>query len=489
MAPASGRVVRPARMLRLATIVAIVLTMPLAAFGLHRSSPGAIKVTTGAPVVHPSTRSWERYLAFSTTEDLLRSGITGRQVYLFNLFAWDCAHALPGAPELGACPVIPIEPIARITTGVGDADNPSVDRTGTVIAFDADGAYSGGTGAIVGRRQVFVSSPAAGLVRVTAGVDGDSVRPSLSERGGVVAFESTASILGSAGASQIFVQDLRRGGLRRLTNGAGPSTHPMLNRLGTVVVFESTADLRHDGHDTGVSQIFWYDLKQNLLHQLTNGNASSRRPWLASKVKSKPLRQQGVKRPAVFFESDATNLGVTPGGPGTQIYVATTRLGDLPPVVQVTPVAANGCTPAGATSASSPSVDASGRHLSFVSVGDLLCNATTGARLFVLDMKIVPALLYQVTGRNDVVGSVAGSLGLWFVSFTTTDDVTGAGICGSQLHVVDFFTGHFGAASTNGQAPLEPPPGTPALGCDDGDPCTADSCAPAGCQHTPVPCP
>jgi hypothetical protein len=32
-------------------------------------------------------------------------------------------------------------------------------------------------------------------------------------------------------------------------------------------------------------------------------------------------------------------------------------------------------------------------------------------------MKIVPPTLYQITGRVDVSGSVAGSLGLWFVSF------------------------------------------------------------------------
>jgi hypothetical protein len=467
--------------------LAIVLALPLAAHALHRSSPGAILVTTGAPVVHPSTRSWERYLAFSTTEDLLRTGSAGRQVYLFNLFAYDCANGLPGAPELGACPIVAAPPIARVTTGVGDADDPSVDRTGTVIAFAADGAYGGGSGAAVGHRQIFVQSPTAGLVRVTTAGDGDSARPSLNERGGIVAFESTSALLGPGGTSQIFLYDLRSGLLRRLTSGAGPSTRPMLNRLGTTVAFESTADLRGDGHDTGISQIFWFDVKQTALHQLTSGNASSRRPWLASKVKSRPLRKLGLKKPAIFFESDATDLGG--GGTGTQVYAGTTRLGDLPTIIEVTPVAATGCTP-GATSSSTVSVDASGRHLSFVSTGDLLCNGTTGARLFVLDMKTVPQTLYQVTGRGDVAGSVAGSLGLWFVSFTTTDDVTGAGVCGSQLHVVDFFLGRFGAATTAGQVPLEPPTASADLGCDDADACTADVCDASVCQHAAIPsCP
>ncbi len=464
-------------------VVALVLGIPLAAHALHRSSPGALLVTKGAPVVHPSTRSWERYLAFSTTEDLLHTGSTGRQVYLFNLFAYDCANGFPGAPELGACPIVPAPPIARITTGVGDADDPTVDRTGAIIAFAADGAYAGGTGPTVGRRQIFVQSPTTGLVRVTTATDGDCARPSLNERGGVLAFESTASLMGPGGTSQIYLFDRRTGLLRRLTNGAGPSTRPMLNRLGTTIAFESTADLRGDGHDTGVSQIFWFDVKQNTLHQLTAGNGSSRRPWLASKVKSRPLRKLGVKKPAIFFESDATDLGGS--GSGTQVYVGTTRLGDLPAVVSVTPVVAAGCTP-GTTASSTPSVDASGRHLSFVSTGDLLCNGTTGARLFILDMKLVPPTLYQITGRGDVAGSVSGSLGLWFVSFTTTDDVTGAGVCGSQLHVVDFFLGHFGAATTNGQVPLEPPPANPDLGCDDTDACTTDACVASVCQHSPI---
>jgi hypothetical protein len=255
----------------------------------------------------------------------------------------------------------------------------------------------------------------------------------------------------------------------------------MLNRLGKTVAFESTADLLGDGHDTGISQIFWFDVKQNVLHQLTAGNAPSRRPWLAAKMKSRPLRRLGVKKPAIFFESDATDLG----GPGTQVYVGTTRLGDLPPIVPITPVAAPGCTP-GATQASAPTVDASGRHLSFVSTGDLLCNGTTGARLFVLDMKIVPATLMQITRRGDVVGTPSGSLGLWFVSFTTTDDMTGTGVCGSQLHVVDFFLGHFGATTSIGQIPLEPPPASPDLGCDDTNACTTDACVASVCQHTPI---
>jgi hypothetical protein len=72
-----------------------------------------------------------------------------------------------------------------------------------------------------------------------------------------------------------------------------------------------------------------------------------------------------------------------------------------------------------------------------------------------------------------------------FVSFTTTDDVSDAGVCGSQLHVIDFFLGRFGAATTIGQIPLEPPAASPDLGCDDADACTVDACVAIVCRHTP----
>src|SRR5207248_5521024 len=69
--------------------------------------------------------------------------------------------------------------------------NPSITAAGAVVAFDADGAYAGGTGPGVGHRQIFLKDLTTSLIsRITDAPDGDSVRPSLTYPGGVLVFES-----------------------------------------------------------------------------------------------------------------------------------------------------------------------------------------------------------------------------------------------------------------------------------------------------------
>jgi hypothetical protein len=91
-----------------------------------------------------------------------------------------------------------------------------------------------------------------------------------------------------------------------------------------------------------------------------------------------------------------------------------------------------------------------------------------------------------VTGRGDVQGPLAASMGHWFAGLSTTDDVSGQGVCGHQLHVIDFFTGHWQPASLLGEVPVEPAAGNPDAGCDDDDPCTTDTCAAGVCQHAVI---
>jgi hypothetical protein len=276
------------------------------------------------------------------------------------------------------------------------------------------------------------------------------------------------------------------GFLTRVTHGAGPSRAAMPTKLGRTVSFESTAALLGDGHDTGVSQIFWYDTLAGQLHQLTNGNAPSQHAFITTRLRGRGLRGQVGRGAAIAFDSQATNLPGTAGGPGTQVYVGTTSGGDLPSLVQLTPTSIAGCTPPTAGDASYPAIDAFGRRIAFVSTGDALCNGTTGSRAFVLDPKRVPFALFQLTGHGDVQGPVGMSFGHWFVTLSATDDLTGAGVCGHQLQVIDFLTGHWTAATTPGTTPLEPSAGNPAAGCDDGNACTVDSCVGAACQHAPI---
>ena len=470
----------------LAAVLVVALTVS-AAQALHQNSPGAIRVTPGVPVVDPPTQSWGFQVPFSSTEDLARTGSSGRQIFVFGLFNYDCQHLLPG-PGL-ACPTTPQPIYTQVTSGPGNPDNPSVTTGGAVVAFDADGAYASGTGPGVGHRQIFLKDLTTNLIsRVTDASDGDSVRPSLTYSGGVLVFESTAPLLGGrTGIPQIFVYRVSTATLTQVTNGAGASTLPTIRKLGKILAFESTADLLGDGHDTGVSQIFWYDRGSNLLHQLTRGDGPSHHPYVAMHARLAAELGRAGRGPAIFFDSSAHDLPGTSGGPGTQIYVGPTGLGDLPPIVQLMPHPAVGCSPSTPGDTSYPAPDPAAHHLAFLGTGDLLCNGTSGSRLFVIDLRASPTVLLQITGRGDVQGPVSASVGFWFVSVSTTDDLTGTGVCGHQVHLVDYFSGRWQAARSAGQVPNEPPPGNPAASCDDGDPCTADSCnTMTGCEHTPI---
>jgi hypothetical protein len=76
--------------------------------------------------------------------------------------------------------------------------------------------------------------------------------------------------------SQVFAYEKEMGILRQITAGAGASTNPSTNKNGTLIAFQSSADLLGDGHDTGVSQIFWseYDRVAPLARwRLTAGDA------------------------------------------------------------------------------------------------------------------------------------------------------------------------------------------------------------------------
>src|SRR5690606_20044710 len=147
---------------------------------------------------------------------------------------------------------------------------------------------------------------------VTGNPDGDSTQPSLNETGGTLTFQSTAAIGGApSGVSQIYLYTVANRELFAVTRASADSTNPMLNKLGTHVAFQSRADLRNDGSDTGTFQIFWYDRGEQRVYQMTNGNKHSTNPYIEEKNPG-----------GVLFQSSATDLPGTAGGPGIQIYRA-----------------------------------------------------------------------------------------------------------------------------------------------------------------------
>ena len=72
--------------------------------------------------------------------------------------------------------------------------------------------------------EIVANAPFPQPIRLTNGV-GDSTNPSMNQDGRLVVFQSTADLLGTGSTgSEIFLLDRQTGVLRQLTNGDGDST-------------------------------------------------------------------------------------------------------------------------------------------------------------------------------------------------------------------------------------------------------------------------
>lgn len=205
--------------------------------------------------------------------------------------AWDAGA--PGSRlvyvgSLGARTILPIP------DPTGTSANPALDGRGIFLAFESNGDL-GATGNVA--RQIFFarlrgSAPSGHILQVSQGV-GTSLNPSLDVRATVLAFQSTSDPTTGAdtGISQVWTADMTAclgapcGGsssnnpiLRAITAGHGGSSYPQVSDDGRFIAFESTSDLAHDGHDTGVPNIFVYDLRTGNFGQVTNDPAGCVKP-------------------------------------------------------------------------------------------------------------------------------------------------------------------------------------------------------------------
>ena len=201
-------------------------------------------VSAGGDSGNPSAAA-QRVIAFDSDGDPYHSGDPGRQVFVrsgANLFQ-----------------------ITHDPTGT--STNPSLDFIGRRLAFESAGDLTG-TGSHTS--QIYFQNTDGSLVQVSRG-QGTSTNPSLSRGGTTIAFESTSdSITGmDTGISQIWLSSITPGTSRAITAGQGPSRNPLMSNGGRIMVFESDADLAGGGADTGVPQVFAYDVVTGNFAQVT----------------------------------------------------------------------------------------------------------------------------------------------------------------------------------------------------------------------------
>jgi Tol biopolymer transport system component len=185
-------------------------------------------------------------VAYDTDADPAATGLPGRQIVLAS------SHAVVAGPN---------DP-------TGTSTNPSVDVSGQRLAFESTGdlANTGNAGA----RQVFLRQATGGISQASFGV-GTSRNAALSARRGWIAFEST-SAPGTGvdtGIEQIWLGTVDGVAAAPITNGLAPSTRPSFSDDGNILAFQSRADLAGDLADMGVPQIFIYDTKSRTQAQLT----------------------------------------------------------------------------------------------------------------------------------------------------------------------------------------------------------------------------
>ena len=272
------------------------LAAPAAAF--HKQTPPIVGITgagdNGVPRLSSTGRRFvlaldvggnqifRRNWKENTLDQITAAGDNANPTVSRNGYtiAWDADCTLLGCPEPGRQIFMSIkEQIFQATHDpTGTSVNPSLSGKGTRLAFESTGNFVGqNPGA---KRQIFVRASDGTIAQASHG-NGVSRNPSFDTRGTSLVFESTNDLAGNdTGITQIWL--LPPSGFAEIvTSGAGPSRRPALAGHGRVATFESTANLTGDGSDTGVSQIFLYDVVQRSVTQITDDPAGCSDPSIS----------------------------------------------------------------------------------------------------------------------------------------------------------------------------------------------------------------
>lgn len=239
-------------------------------------TPGNERIVTVSPFIDPTSPAQlapvgdnanpaisytGHAVAWDTTEDPLGSGLPGRQIV---------------AQINGVLTQVSNDP-------TGTSANPSLDTVGRAVAWESSGNLTGENPS--GDLQIFVKDRFGQLRQMSAG-SGSSRNAVLSARKDWIAFESTSHpVTGvDTGLSQIWFGNTSSLIPTPLTAGLGPSRNAAISDDGRIVTFESEADLAGNGADTGVPQIFIYDIKTATFARVTNDGGGCTLP-AAAKVK------------------------------------------------------------------------------------------------------------------------------------------------------------------------------------------------------------
>lgn len=242
---------------------------------LNRRTGVRYQITNGAAdSVNASIDDGERVIVFESAADLLGTGAGGTQIYRVDL-----RQALLGCPF--PCPSSGNAGLIQITNKTGNNRNAVTSNSGKFIYFESDADLFG-----IGQTesQIYLyDSRGTGLSLVSHG-PGASRNPTGTRDGGRLVFESEADLTGLAtGGTQLFLYRRNKASLRQLTTAPGGAhTNPAMSSNGHAVAFLSADDLLSQG-SIG-PEVYSYDLKKNLIVQVTDAPSNVSAPAYASGV-------------------------------------------------------------------------------------------------------------------------------------------------------------------------------------------------------------
>ncbi len=270
--------------------------------------------------------------------------------------------------------------------------HPRISKNGRFIAFESD-ASNLVAGDTLGHSDVFVHDRKKHVTtRVSvdssgAEVDGNSIRPSISEDGRFVAFESSATNLvadDTNGKADVFVHDRVTGATTRVSvasNGAEASKggfDAAISGNGRFVAFTSTTSDLVGSDDNSASDVFIHDRETGVTSLVSrnvlgaSGDESSRAPSVSFDGRF------------IAFASGATDLDANgPGNDDEDIFVRDTVAGTT------TCVSVNGGGVLGDLDSRDPEISQNGRYVVFTSLAtNLVPGDALGFRdVFVHDRK------------------------------------------------------------------------------------------------------
>lgn len=207
------------------------------------------------------------------------------------------------------------------------SQDPFINAPGNRVAFESEADINGVN--IGGNKEIFVFDTATQtFFQITNEPSGNSINPSISADGNLVAFQSNANINGGNPdtISQVYLANISSGTIKQITSSApSGSGDAWLSADGNFITFESNDNLTGQFHD-GFTKVFLYDVNANSITQITVIPGISQDP---------SINADGT---VIAFQSDA-NFNGNNGTGEREIWLFDTKNGKF---TQVTDVSGDG---------------------------------------------------------------------------------------------------------------------------------------------------